>query len=255
MASRCACQRQLEPPGGTTCSESGLADCGQPRSCALGLGWGWGGSAAGKTMQGGQGGEEGVGFLLSRRTPHCQFPPLPRPRIHPGPARLDRGGPFFASRRARMGLVGHPLGAWGAAGRGSTEVGGGPALTSLSRLARLLRSPGTRCSGGSSIPTTTTAADPSRAGRAGSRGPLAAPQGGSAGGFLPPTRPGRGDRLDGGVKHGAFARFGAAGGLSLGMAGATIMVAGAGCLLGAWVAAWSRPVRLSTRCIKIPEAT
>ena len=79
--------------------------------------------------------------------------------------------------------------------------------------------------------------------------------GGSAGGFLPPTRPGRGDRLDGGVKHGAFARFGAAGGLSLGMAGATIMVAGAGCLLGAWVAAWSRPVRLSTRCIKIPEAT
>ena len=89
MASRCACQRQLEPPGGTTCSESGLADCGQPRSCALGLGWGWGGSAAGKTMQG----EEGW-VLLSRRTPHCQFPPLPRPRIHPGPARLDRGDPF-----------------------------------------------------------------------------------------------------------------------------------------------------------------
>ena len=79
--------------------------------------------------------------------------------------------------------------------------------------------------------------------------------GGLAGGFPPPTRPGRGDRLDGGVKHGAFARFGAAGGLSLGMAGATIMVAGAGCLLGAWVAAWSRPVRLSTRCIKIPEAS
>ena len=54
MASRCACQRQLEPPRGTTCSESGLADCGQPRSCALGLGWGWGGSAAGKPMQGGE---------------------------------------------------------------------------------------------------------------------------------------------------------------------------------------------------------
>ena len=67
--------------------------------------------------------------------------------------------------------------------------------------------------------------------------------------------PGRGDRLDGGVKHGVSVRFCAAGGLSLGMAGATIMVAGAGCLLGAWVAAWSRPVRLSTRCIKIPEAT
>ena len=50
---------------------------------------------------------------------------------------------------------------------------------------------------------------------------------------------------DRGVKDGAFARFGAAGGLSLGMVGATIMVAGAGCLLGAWVAARLRSVRLS----------
>ena len=36
-----------------------------------------------------------------------------------------------------------------------------------------------------------------------------------AGGFPPPTRPGRGDRLDRGVNNGAFARFCAAGGLSL----------------------------------------
>ena len=68
-------------------------------------------------------------------------------------------------------------------------------------------------------------------------------------------RPLRAIGLDRGVKGGAFARFGAAGGLSLGMAGATIMVAGAGCLLGAWVAARRRSLRLSTRCIKIPEAT
>jgi len=112
--------------------------------------------------------------LLSRRTPHCQFPPLPRPRIHPGPARLDRGDPFsrpgglgwgfpppphpaggaiwaewgakralriahggtigaagglrlvVAGGSAALGLVGHPLGAWGAADRGSAGVGGVP---------------------------------------------------------------------------------------------------------------------------------
>ena len=68
-------------------------------------------------------------------------------------------------------------------------------------------------------------------------------------------RPVRAIGPDRGVKDGAFARFGAAGGLSLGMAGATIMVAGAGCLLGAWVAARPRSVQLSTRCIKIPEAS
>ena len=79
--------------------------------------------------------------------------------------------------------------------------------------------------------------------------------GGSAGGFLPPTRPGRGDRLDGGVKHGVFVRFCAAGGLSLGTAGATLMVAGAGHLLKAWVAARPRPVPLSTRCIKFLKVT
>ena len=33
------------------------------------------------------------------------------------------------------------------------------------------------------------------------------------------------------------------------------MVAGAGCLLGAWVAARPGSVRLSTRCITIPKAT
>ena len=79
--------------------------------------------------------------------------------------------------------------------------------------------------------------------------------GGSAGGFLPPTRLGRGDRLDGCVKHGVFVRFCAAGGLSLGTAGATLMVAGAGYLLRAWVAARPRPVPLSTRCIKFLKAT
>ena len=53
----------------------------------------------------------------------------------------------------------------------------------------------------------------------------------------------------------AFARFCRAGELSLGMAGGTVMVAGAGCLLGAWVAARPRSVRLSTRCIDVPRGT
>ena len=77
----------------------------------------------------------------------------------------------------------------------------------------------------------------------------------SAGSFPPPTRPGRGDRLDGGVKHGVFVRFCAAGGLSLGTAGATVIVAGAGCLLMAWVAARPRSVPLSTQYIKFFKAT
>ena len=112
--------------------------------------------------------------MLSRRIPHCQFPPLPRPRIHPGPARLDRRDPFprlgglgwgfpppprpaggaiwaewgtkmalriahggaigaagglwlvIAGGSAALGLVVHPLGAWGAAGRGSAGVEGFP---------------------------------------------------------------------------------------------------------------------------------
>ena len=49
-------------------------------------------------------------------------------------------------------------------------------------------------------------------------------------------------------------RFCAAGGLSLGTAGTTVMVAGAGCLLRAWVAARPRSVPLSTRCIKFLKA-
>ena len=55
--------------------------------------------------------------------------------------RLAHGGAIGAAGGLRLviargsaapGLVGHPLGAWGAAGRGSAGVGGGPALTSLS---------------------------------------------------------------------------------------------------------------------------
>ena len=100
MASRCACQRQLEPPGGTTCSESGLADCGQPRSCALGLGWGWGGSAAGKTMQGGR---KGGIFALP---PHSalSIPTTATAADPPGTGQARPRGPFSASRRARMGV-------------------------------------------------------------------------------------------------------------------------------------------------------
>ena len=70
MASRCACQRQLEPPSGTTCSESVLADSGWTWSycwsnsgqcgCALGLGWGRRGS---KTMALQDEGEGGGGLL------------------------------------------------------------------------------------------------------------------------------------------------------------------------------------------------
>ena len=175
MASRCACQRQLEPPGGTTCSETGLADCGQPRSCALGLGWGWGGSAAGKTMQGGQGGGGGRGRIFALPPhPALSIPTTTTAADPPGTGQARPRRPLFASRRARMGvpvaarpaggaiwaewgtkmahriahggaigaagglrlviargsaapgLVGHPLGAWGAAGRGSAGVGGVP---------------------------------------------------------------------------------------------------------------------------------
>ena len=81
------------------------------------------------------------------------------------------------------------------------------------------------------------------------------PRPGGFGRGVPATDPpGAGDRLDGGVKHGVFVRFCAAGGLSLGTAGATVMVAGAGCLLRAWVAARPRSVPLSTRCIKFLKA-
>ena len=82
------------------------------------------------------------------------------------------------------------------------------------------------------------------------------PRPGGFGRGIPATDPsGAGDRLDGGVKRGVFVRFCAAGGLSLGTAGATVIVAGAGCLLMAWVAARPRSVPLSTRYIKFLKAT
>jgi hypothetical protein len=94
MASRCACQRQLEPPGGTTCSESGLADCGQ-RAVAL---WGW----------------VGVGEAVPQVNDRDFCSPA-APRIvnshhyttaadppRTGQARPE--GPFSASQRVRMGL-------------------------------------------------------------------------------------------------------------------------------------------------------
>ena len=56
------------------------------------------------------------------------------------------------------------------------------------------------------------------------------------------------------VNNSAVARFDKAGGLSSGVARAKVMVAGAGCVLGAWVAARPRSAPLSTRFIKIPEA-
>ena len=241
MASRCACQRQLEPPGGTTCSDSGLTDCGQPR-IAL---WGWVGVGEAvpqvKRCRGGRGGGGRGRIFALPPHPALSIPTTTTAADPPGTGQARPRRPLFASRRARMGVpaaappgggcdlgrmgyengaqnsarrcnrgsrraaVGHS-GGIGGAGAGGAPVGcvgagrpgigggwGGPALTSLTGLARLLRSPGTRCSGGSSIPTTTTAADPSRAGRAGSRGPLAAPRGFRPGGSR--HRPARGGAI------------------------------------------------------------